>query len=147
MKDGMPALGQAIRINGVSFQIVGVVSPRMQEAENDINRTIYIPYNAMDVLQDNFYLGGIWLDYEGLDHEKVNKTIRDSLAVAHNFKPDDMRAVFVFDAQKQLAQFNIITMDFVADHQQGLKWNHHLVILHIIAYQHEDLLLGHASSL
>jgi len=107
---GMPALGQAIRINGVSFQIVGVVSPRMQEAENDINRTIYIPYNAMDVLQDNFYLGGIWLDYEGLDHEKVNKTIRDSLAVAHNFKPDDMRAVFVFDAQKQLAQFNIITM-------------------------------------
>jgi len=107
---GMPALGQAIRINGVSFQIVGVVSPRMQEAENDINRTIYIPYNAMDALQDNFYLGGIWLDYEGLDHEKVNKTIRDSLAVAHNFKPDDMRAVFVFDAQKQLAQFNIITM-------------------------------------
>jgi putative ABC transport system permease protein len=107
---GMPALGQTIRIDGVSFQVVGVVSARMQEGDNNINRTIYIPYNAMDVLQDNFYLGGIWLDYEGLDHEKVNKTIRDSLAVAHNFKPDDMRAVFVFDAQKQLAQFNIITM-------------------------------------
>jgi putative ABC transport system permease protein len=107
---GMPAVGQAIRIDGVSFQIVGVVSPRMQEGDNNINRTIYIPYSAMDVLQDNFYLGGIWLDYEGLEHEKVSKTIRDSLAVAHNFKSDDMRAVFVFDAQKQLAQFNIITM-------------------------------------
>ena len=107
---GMPPLGQTIRINGVSYQVVGVVSPRMQEGDNDINRTIYIPYSTMDVLQDNYYIDGIWLDYEGLDHDKVSKTIRDSLAVAHNFKPDDPRAVFVFDAQKQLAQFNIITM-------------------------------------
>jgi len=107
---GMPPVGQAIRINGVSYQVVGVVSARMQEGDNDINRTIYIPYSTMDVLQDNYYINGIWLDYEGLDHDKVSKTIRDSLAVAHNFKPDDMRAVFVFDAQKQLAQFNIITM-------------------------------------
>jgi putative ABC transport system permease protein len=107
---GMPAIGQNIRVNGESFQVVGVVAPRMQEGDNDINRTIYIPYNAMDSLQDNFYNNGIWLDYEGLDHEKATKTIRDSLAVEHNFKPDDLRAIFVFDAQKQLAQFNIITM-------------------------------------
>ena len=107
---GLPAIGQAIRINGVSFQVVGVVSPRMQEGDNDINRTIYIPYSAMDVLQDTYYVGGLWLDYEGMDHEKVSKTIRQSLSLAHNFKPDDQRAVFVFDAQKQLAQFNIITL-------------------------------------
>jgi putative ABC transport system permease protein len=107
---GMPALGQTIRVNGVTFQVVGVVSPRMQEGDNNINRTIYIPYATMDVLQDNYYINGIWLDYEGLDHDKASKTIRESLALAHNFKPDDMRAVFVFDAQKQLAQFNIITM-------------------------------------
>ena len=107
---GLPALGQTIRINGVSFQVVGVVSPRMQEGDNDINRTIYIPYSAMDVLQDNYYMNGIWLDYEGMDHEKVSKTIRQSLALAHNFKPEDERAIFVFDAQKQLAQFNIITL-------------------------------------
>jgi putative ABC transport system permease protein len=107
---GLPAVGQTIRINGVSFQVVGVVSPRMQEGDNDINRTIYIPFSTMDVLQDNFYVSGIWLDYEGMEHEKVSKTIRQSLALAHNFKPDDERAVFVFDAQKQLAQFNIITL-------------------------------------
>ena len=107
---GLPAIGQTVRINGVSFQVVGVVSPRMQEGDNDINRTIYIPYSAMDVLQDNYYINGIWLDYEGMEHEKVSKTIRQSLALAHNFKSDDERAVFVFDAQKQLAQFNIITL-------------------------------------
>jgi putative ABC transport system permease protein len=107
---GMDAVGQFVRFNGVTFQVVGVVSARMQEGDSDINRQIYIPFTTMDVLQDNHYLGGIWLDFEGMDHEKLTKTIRDSLAMAHNFKADDQRAVFVFDAQKQLAQFAIITM-------------------------------------
>jgi putative ABC transport system permease protein len=107
---GMDAVGQFVRFNGVSFQVVGVVAARMQEGDSDINRQIYIPFTTMDVLQDNHYLGGIWLDFEGMDHEKLTKTIRQSLAVAHNFKADDQRAVFVFDAQKQLAQFSIITM-------------------------------------
>jgi putative ABC transport system permease protein len=64
----------------------------------------------MDVVKDNHYLDGIWLDSAGLDHDKMDKTIRDSLATAHNFKPADTRAVFVFDAQKQLSQFGIISM-------------------------------------
>jgi putative ABC transport system permease protein len=107
---GMDALGQEIRIDGVVFQVVGQVSARMQEGDNDINRQIYLPFSVMDALQDTHYLGGIWLDYEGLDHDKVTQTIRGSLGLAHNFKPDDLRAVHVFDAQKQLSQFNIITM-------------------------------------
>jgi putative ABC transport system permease protein len=107
---GLPALGQSIRIDGVTFEIIGVGAPRMQEADSDDNRQVYIPYNSMDVLKDNHYIDGIWLDSIGLDHAKMDKTIRDTLATAHNFKPDDQRAVFVFDAQKQLSQFGIIDM-------------------------------------
>jgi len=107
---GMPALGQTIRIDGVTFEVVGIGAPRMQEADSDDNRSVYIPYNSMDVLKDNHYLDGIWLDSIGLDHNKMDKAIRDTLATAHNFKPDDPRAVFVFDAQKQLSQFGIINM-------------------------------------
>jgi putative ABC transport system permease protein len=59
---------------------------------------------------DNHYLSGIWLDSEGLDHSKLTTTIRESLALAHSFKPTDMRAIFIFDAQKQLDQFNIISL-------------------------------------
>ena len=40
----------------------------------------------------------------------MDKTIRETLGTAHNFKPDDQRAIFVFDAQKQLSQFGIITL-------------------------------------
>jgi putative ABC transport system permease protein len=107
---GMPAVGQDLRINGVVFQVVGVLNPRMQEADNDDNRVVYIPFHSMDVLQSTHYVGGIWLDSLGLNHSKVTKSIRDALAQAHGFKPDDERAVFVFDAQKQLEQFNIITL-------------------------------------
>jgi putative ABC transport system permease protein len=107
---GMSPVGENIRINGVSFQVIGVMRPRMQEGDNDINRIIYIPYNSMDVLQDTHYLGGIWIDSVGLDNNHLTKTVRDSLALAHGFKPDDERAVQIFDAQKQLSQFAIITL-------------------------------------
>jgi putative ABC transport system permease protein len=64
----------------------------------------------MSALMSTHYVGGIWLDSLGLDHGKVVKSIRDALASAHGFKPDDERALFVFDAQKQLEQFSVITI-------------------------------------
>jgi putative ABC transport system permease protein len=106
---GMNAVGETVRVDGVTFQVVGVLKPRMQEGDDDDNRVVYLPFNSMDVLKDTHYLDGIWLDSAGLDHDKMAKTIKESLAAAHNFKPDDPRAVFVFDAQKQLSQFGIMS--------------------------------------
>jgi putative ABC transport system permease protein len=107
---GMPALGQDIRVDGVNFEVVGVLKARMQEGNDSDNRIIYIPFNSMDVVKDNHYLDGIWMDSLGLDHDKLERTIRETLAAAHNFKSTDERAVRVDDAQKQLAQFEIIAM-------------------------------------
>ena len=106
---GMDAIGEAIRIDGVTFQVVGVLKPRMQEGDSDDNRVVYVPFNSMDAIKDTHYLDGMWLDSAGLDHDRMAKTIKETLATAHNFKPDDPRAVFVFDAQKQLSQFGIMT--------------------------------------
>ncbi len=107
---GMPAIGESVRVNGISFLVVGVLKPRMQEADNNDNRNLYAPYNSMDMLHDNHFLSGMWLDSMGLDHTKMTKSIRDALALQHGFKSDDERAVFIFDAQKQLQQFSIITL-------------------------------------
>ncbi len=107
---GVYALGQRIRINGISFEVIGVIEPRMQEGDSDINRQIYIPFSAMGDLKDTHYLDGIWLDYETDQYEMVERGIRTTLADAHGFKPDDNRAIFVFDAMKQVKQFEIITM-------------------------------------
>lgn len=106
---GMPAVGENIRADGVTLQVVGVLKPRMQEGDDDDNRVVYIPYNSMDVIKDNHYLDGMWLDSAGLDHDRMAKTIKDTLAAAHSFKSSDERAIHVFDAQKQLSQFGIMT--------------------------------------
>jgi putative ABC transport system permease protein len=109
---GMPALDDTVRINGVSFQVIGVLRPRMEEqgGNNDTNKMVLIPFSAMDSFKDIHYLDGIWLDMAGLDHAKIVKDLRSSFAVAHNFKPDDDRAVFFFDAQRQMEQFSIVVM-------------------------------------
>jgi len=107
---GMDAVGQGVRINGVTFQVAGVLKARMQEADDNANRIVYAPYNSMDAVWDNHYLSGMWLDSIGLDHNKITRTIREALALEHGFKPDDERAIMVFDAQKQLEQFAIITL-------------------------------------
>ena len=74
---GMGAVGDDIRVNGVEFQVVGVVKPRMQEGDDDDNRTIYIPYNSLDVIKDTHYVDGLWMDSVGLDHDKLDRTIRE----------------------------------------------------------------------
>jgi putative ABC transport system permease protein len=102
-------VGESIRVDGVTFQVVGVLKPRMQEGDDDDNRVIYVPFNSMDVIKDNHYLDGMWLDSAGLDHDRMAKTIKDTLATAHSFKAADERAIHVFDAQKQLSQFGIMT--------------------------------------
>jgi putative ABC transport system permease protein len=104
------ALGQYIRIDGVSFQVVGVLSAHMQEGDDSINRVNYIPFTTMGDLKDTHYLDGIWLDYEGNEYEQVERQVRGVLAQQYNFKPDDKRAIFVFNMMKQMKQFEIITM-------------------------------------
>ena len=74
------AVGETIRLNGVLFTIVGVLSPKMQEggADNDRNRQIYIPFSTMSDLADTKYLGGIWFNYQG-DYQLTEQNLRDTL--------------------------------------------------------------------
>jgi len=83
----------------------------MQEGDDDnINRAIYIPFVTMGDLKDTRYLDGIWVDYESMEYEKIEANIRSVLSSAHGFNPADRRAVFVFNAMKQVNTFEIITL-------------------------------------
>ncbi len=109
---GMPALDDTVRINGISFQVIGLLQPRMEEqgGNNDTNKLALVPFSAMDSFKDIHYLDGIWLDMAGLDHVKIVEDLRSSFAAAHNFKPDDDRAVHFFDAQRDMEQFSIVVI-------------------------------------
>ncbi len=107
---GTTALGQYVRVDGISFKVIGVMQPRMQESDDSINKMIYVPFTTMGDLKNTHYLDGIWLDYEGDQFEQVERQVRQVLADQYQFKPDDNRAVYVFNMMKQLHQFQIITM-------------------------------------
>lgn len=108
---GRYALGQEIRINGMSFQVIGVLEPKMQEGDDDnTNRVVYIPFSTMGDLKDTQYIDGIWFDYDGMNYEGVEHQVRSTLAAAHQFNPTDKRAVWIFNAMQQVTQFHIISM-------------------------------------
>jgi putative ABC transport system permease protein len=88
---GAWAVGETIHLNGVTFTVVGVLQPKMRD------------------LKDTTYVDGVWIGYQG-DYEKIEKTIRDTLAAAHHFSPTDHDAVRVANLRTQLHQFQILTI-------------------------------------
>jgi putative ABC transport system permease protein len=106
---GESALGQNIRINGVTFQVIGIYQHKVQGGDNNDNTLIAIPFSAMGDLYDTQYITGIFMDYEGQDHQQLARVVRTVLAGHHNFRPDDKRAVFIADFKQDFDEFTVVT--------------------------------------
>ncbi len=107
---GRNALGERIRIDGLSFEVVGVLKAKMQEGDDNINSEIYVPFTTMSDLKDTHYLDSIWFNYETPDYERLEQSARLVLAGEHKFSPTDRRAVRVFNLMEQVHQFEVITI-------------------------------------
>ena len=109
---GRFALGQRVRIAGIPYEVIGVLQPRPQEGDenNDINRVVHIPFPTLSDFRDTRYVDVIWLEFLGYDYGAVEKSIRNTMAVQHGFRPDDRRALFVFSLMEQLTEFRVITI-------------------------------------
>lgn len=106
---GEPALGQNIRINGVTFQVIGVYQRKVQGGDDNDNTMVVIPFSTMGDLYDTRYITGLFMDYEGQDHQQLARVVRSVLAGHHNFRPDDRRAVFIADFKQDFDEFTIVT--------------------------------------
>src|SRR6476659_414408 len=80
---GRNALGERIRIDGLSVEVIGVVSPKMQAGDDNTNRLIYIPFTTISELKDTQYLDSIWFNYETPAYEGLESTVRRVLAIEH----------------------------------------------------------------
>jgi putative ABC transport system permease protein len=107
---GRNALGEHIRVDGLSFEVVGVLSAKMQEGNDDINRTVYLPFTTMGDLKDTHYLDTIWFNFETPEFERIEPAVRTILSTQHKFSETDREAVRVFNLMTQLHQFEIITL-------------------------------------
>ena len=107
---GRNALGERIRVDGLSVEVIGVVSPKMQAGDDNTNRLIYIPFTTMSELKDTHYLDSIWFNYETPAYEGLEQSVRRVMAIEHKFNPTDRRAMFVFNLMEQVHQFELITL-------------------------------------
>ena len=107
---GRNALGEHIRLDGLSFEVIGVLSAKMQEGNDDINRVIYVPFSTMSELKNTHYLDTIWFTYQTPEYESLEQTVRTIMATQHKFSQSDRQAVEVFNLMTQVHQFEIITL-------------------------------------
>ncbi len=107
---GRNALGEHIRLDGLSFEVVGILKAKMQEGNDDINRTVYIPFTTMSDLKDTHYPDMIWFTYETPEFERIEPAVRAIMATQHKFSQADRQAIQVFNLMTQLHQFQIITL-------------------------------------
>jgi putative ABC transport system permease protein len=107
---GRNAVGEYIRLDGISFEVVGVLASKMQAGDDNINRVVYVPFTTMSDLKDTHYLDSVWFNYETNDYERIEQSVRYIMAAQHKFNPADRRALFVFNLMEQVHQFAIITL-------------------------------------
>jgi len=107
---GRNALHERIRIEGISFEVIGVLAAKMQAGDDNINRILYVPFTTMSDVKDTHYLDSIWFNYETTDYMELEQSIRYVMAMQHRFNPADRRALLVFNLMDQVHQFAIITL-------------------------------------
>jgi putative ABC transport system permease protein len=107
---GRNALGEHVRVDGLSFEVIGVLKAKMQEGNDDINRVLYVPFTTMGDLKNTHYLDSIWFTYQTPQYEALEQSVRTIMATEHKFNQTDRQAVRVFNLMMQVHQFEIITI-------------------------------------
>jgi putative ABC transport system permease protein len=107
---GRNALGERIRIDGLSVEVIGILSPKMQAGDDNVNRVIYVPFTTMSDIKDTHYLDSIWFNYETPAYEDLEHSVRSVMAIEHKFNPTDRRAIMVFNLMEQVHQLEMITL-------------------------------------
>lgn len=107
---GRNALHEHIRVDGLSFEVIGILKPKMQAGDDNINRTSYVPFSTMGDLKDTYYVDSIWFSYETNEYARLEQSVRYVMAGQHKFNPSDRRALLVFNLMDQVHQFELITL-------------------------------------
>jgi putative ABC transport system permease protein len=118
----IPPVGETVRINGLAFDVVGVMTNKAQLSSyyQPDRLSVFVPYTTMSQLGAQTYVSTIVI--QSLDpsvHDRAIRQVREVLAARHRFDPRDDRAVRVSDSAEVAAIIDPIT--------EGLR-----VILYVI---------------
>ena len=94
----IPPVGESIVINGRAFQVIGLLKTKTQISNYNTpdNECVFIPISTASLLRDVRYPDDIvWMPANPLFRKQAIKDVRAVLARAHNFSPNDERALEV----------------------------------------------------
>jgi putative ABC transport system permease protein len=96
-----PAVGQTVRIRGVSFEVIGVLADKAQLSNYFYpdKLSVFIPYSSTEQIFHQDYLDTLVVQTIAPEfHDQAVRQVRGVLAERHRFDPRDERAVQINDS-------------------------------------------------
>ena len=104
------AIGESVRIEGLSLEVIGVLNKKVAGVGPDDNRLVLVPYSTMGLIQQIHFPESFVLEGEGgVPHTEIVTQIRARLAERFGFRPTDRRAVGIWDPNEEMDNARIIT--------------------------------------
>jgi putative ABC transport system permease protein len=100
---GAPATGQEITLNGLRFDVIGVLDFKLQIANYNRpdNECVFIPYETFSVFGDTRYPWFlVWTPQSAETRDRAIGMVRAKLAEVHRFSPNDEKAVEILAFSK-----------------------------------------------
>ena len=97
------AVGQTIRVGGISFEVIGVMKDKAQLSNyfRPDRESVFIPYTVVSQLWYQPWLSVmVWQAVDPLMEPKADKQVRELLGKRHNFNPNDERALRMWGSSK-----------------------------------------------
>lgn len=107
-----PAVGEEIRINGLSFTVIGVMQKKvaMSNYFQPDDRCAFIPHTAMALMTSTRYLSVlVFQSVNPAFEDQAIKQVKQVLARNHHFNPQDDRALFFQTWSMMMQIFSAIT--------------------------------------
>jgi putative ABC transport system permease protein len=109
----IPPEGEEIRINGMRFDVVGVVQTKVQISNYNTpdNECVFIPYETMSLFRDIKYPDVIvWTPVNPVFRPDAVRQVRATLARLHNFSPTDDRAITILAFNEFMKMIDLMAL-------------------------------------
>lgn len=109
----MPPQGESLSINGMQFEVVGVLKNKTQISNYNTpdNESLFIPYTTASLLIDTKYPDDIvWTPVNPQFRKDAVRQVREVLGRIHNYAPKDDRAVEILVFNEFMKQIDGMTL-------------------------------------
>jgi putative ABC transport system permease protein len=107
-----PAVGETIRVNGLSFEVIGVLTQKVSFSNyySPDKYSVFIPYTSFKLVWSQDYIDN--MVFQTLSpgvHGQALRQVREVLGARHSFNPKDERAVTFNDSVENAKMISGIT--------------------------------------